>query len=91
MLYAWDFGLKCLCHCEDASLVDGGVVNEGCSSTLAGPESGKVVLHPLIVLVMGGVVGHDAVDRGVLQARDDRKSVPRARIPRSREERYSAK
>lgn len=36
MLYASDFGLKCLCHCEDASLVDGGVVNEGYYSTLTG-------------------------------------------------------
>jgi len=36
MLYANDFGLKCLCHCEDASLVDGGVVNEGYYSTLTG-------------------------------------------------------
>ena len=36
MLYAVDFGLKCLCHCEDASLVDGGVVNEGYYSTLTG-------------------------------------------------------
>lgn len=36
MEYAHDFGLKCLCHCEDANLVDGGVVNEGYNSTLAG-------------------------------------------------------
>ncbi len=36
MLYASDFGLKCLCHCEDKSLVDGGVVNEGYYSTLTG-------------------------------------------------------
>lgn len=36
MLYAADFGLKCLCHCEDKSLVDGGVVNEGYYSTLTG-------------------------------------------------------
>ncbi|MDE6059700.1 MAG: dihydroorotase [Clostridia bacterium] len=34
--YAADFGLKCLCHCEDESLVDGGVVNEGYSSTFTG-------------------------------------------------------
>ena len=33
MQYASDFGLKCLCHCEDSSLVDGGVVNEGYYST----------------------------------------------------------
>lgn len=34
--YASDFGLLCLSHCEDRSLVDGGVVNEGLNSTLAG-------------------------------------------------------
>lgn len=36
MEYANDFGLKCLCHCEDADLVDGGVVNEGYNSTVTG-------------------------------------------------------
>ena len=36
MEYASDFNLKCLCHCEDKSLVDGGVVNEGYNSTLCG-------------------------------------------------------
>lgn len=36
MEYASDFGLKCLCHCEDINLVDGGVVNEGYNSTLTG-------------------------------------------------------
>lgn len=36
MEYADDFGLKCLCHCEDANLADGGVVNEGRNSTLSG-------------------------------------------------------
>ncbi len=36
MLYANDFGLKCLCHCEDPSLVDGGVVHEGYYSTRTG-------------------------------------------------------
>ena len=36
MQYAKGFGLKCLCHCEDKSLVDGGVVNEGLSATVAG-------------------------------------------------------
>ena len=36
MEYANDFGLKCLCHCEDKDLVDGGVVNEGYNSTLTG-------------------------------------------------------
>ena len=36
MEYAPDFGLICLSHCEDKDLVDGGVVNEGYNSTLAG-------------------------------------------------------
>ncbi len=36
MQYAKGFGMKCLCHCEDKSLVDGGVVNEGLSATIAG-------------------------------------------------------
>ena len=36
MEYANDFDLKCLCHCEDKNLVDGGVVNEGLNSTLTG-------------------------------------------------------
>ncbi len=36
MEYASNFGLTCLCHCEDKELVDGGVVNEGYSSTLTG-------------------------------------------------------
>ena len=36
MEYANGFNLKCLCHCEDANLVDGGVVNEGYNSTLTG-------------------------------------------------------
>ncbi len=36
MEYASGFNLKCLCHCEDKELVDGGVVNEGVSSTIAG-------------------------------------------------------
>ena len=36
MEYASGFGLKCLCHCEDINLVDGGVVNEGVNSTLTG-------------------------------------------------------
>ncbi len=49
MLYAWDFGLKCLCHCEDASLVDGGVVNEGCSSTLAGLKGSIRAAEDIII------------------------------------------
>ncbi len=36
MEYAKGFDMKCLCHCEDKDLVDGGVCNEGLSSTIAG-------------------------------------------------------
>ena len=36
MEYASGFNMKCLCHCDDKDLVDGGVVNEGLSSTIAG-------------------------------------------------------
>ena len=36
MEYAKGFDLKCLCHCEDKDLVDGGVVHEGLSATIAG-------------------------------------------------------
>ena len=36
MEYASDFNLKCVCHCEDTRLVDGGVVNEGYNSTVSG-------------------------------------------------------
>ena len=36
MEYAKGFELKCLCHCEDKDLVDGGVVHEGLSATIAG-------------------------------------------------------
>ena len=36
MEYANGFNIKCLCHCEDANLVDVGVVNEGLNSTITG-------------------------------------------------------
>ncbi|MBQ8429698.1 MAG: dihydroorotase [Clostridia bacterium] len=36
MEYASGFDMTCLCHCEDKDLVDGGVCNEGLSSTIAG-------------------------------------------------------
>ncbi|MBQ4268737.1 MAG: dihydroorotase [Clostridia bacterium] len=39
MEYAKGFGVTCLCHCEDKDLVDGGSVNEGLSSTIAGIKS----------------------------------------------------
>jgi dihydroorotase len=36
MEYAKGFNMLCLCHCEDKDLVDGGVVHEGLSATIAG-------------------------------------------------------
>lgn len=49
MLYAADFGLKCLCHCEDSSLVDGGVVNEGYYSTLTGLKGSIRAAEDIII------------------------------------------
>lgn len=49
MQYASDFGLKCLCHCEDQSLVDGGVVNEGYYSTLTGLKGSIRAAEDIII------------------------------------------
>ena len=49
MQYASDFGLKCLCHCEDKGLVDGGVVNEGYSSTLTGLKGSIRAAEDIII------------------------------------------
>lgn len=49
MLYAADFGLKCLCHCEDAALVDGGVMNEGFHSALAGLKGSIRAAEDIII------------------------------------------
>ena len=49
MKYAADFGLNCLCHCEDKSLVDGGVVNEGYYSTLTGLKGSIRAAEDIII------------------------------------------
>lgn len=49
MEYANDFGLKCLCHCEDAELVDGGVVNEGYNSTLSGLKGSLRAVEDIMI------------------------------------------
>ncbi len=49
MRYASDFGLVCLCHCEDAGLVDGGVVHEGYYSTLTGLKGSIRAAEDIII------------------------------------------
>ena len=49
MEYANDFNLKCLCHCEDKELVDGGVVNEGLNSTLTGLKGSLRAAEDIII------------------------------------------
>ncbi|MGN0814622.1 MAG: dihydroorotase [Candidatus Coproplasma sp.] len=49
MEYASDFNLKCLCHCEDANLVDGGVVNEGYNSTLCGLKGSLRAVEDIMI------------------------------------------
>ncbi len=49
MQYASDFGLVCLCHCEDKGLVDGGVVNEGFRSTLTGLKGSIRAAEDIII------------------------------------------
>jgi dihydroorotase len=49
MQYAADFGLICLCHCEDRSLVDGGVVHEGYYSTLTGLKGSLRAAEDIVI------------------------------------------
>lgn len=49
MQYAADFDLVCLCHCEDKSLVEGGVVNEGKNATLAGLKGSLRAAEDIII------------------------------------------
>ncbi len=49
MQYASDFGLICLCHCEDHALVDGGVVNEGYHSTLTGLKGSLRAAEDIVI------------------------------------------
>ena len=49
MEYASGFDIKCLCHCEDADLVDGGVVNEGLNSTIAGLKGIQRAAEDIII------------------------------------------
>ena len=49
MEYASGFDIKCLCHCEDAELVDGGVVHEGFNSTVAGLKGIQRAAEDIII------------------------------------------
>lgn len=49
MEYASGFDLKCLCHCEDINLVDGGVVNEGKNSTYAGLKASPRAAEDIMI------------------------------------------
>ena len=49
MEYASGFNLKCLCHCEDINLVNGGVVNEGKNSTLTGLKSSPRAAEDIMI------------------------------------------
>lgn len=49
MEYANGFGLKCLCHCEDENLVDGGVVNEGYNSTVTGLKGSSRAAEDIMI------------------------------------------
>ena len=49
MEYASGFDIKCLCHCEDKELVDGGVVNEGLSSTIAGLKGSPRAAEDIVI------------------------------------------
>ncbi|MCD8373263.1 MAG: dihydroorotase [Clostridia bacterium] len=49
MQYANDFGIKCLAHCEDAKLVDGGLVNEGKNSALTGLKGSVRAVEDIMI------------------------------------------
>ena len=49
MEYASGFDMKCLCHCEDKELVDGGVVNEGLNSTIAGLKGSPRAAEDIVI------------------------------------------
>ena len=49
MEYASGFNMRCLCHCEDKELADGGVVNEGYNSTLAGLKGSPRAAEDVVI------------------------------------------
>ena len=83
MEYASGFNIKCLCHCEDKELVDGGVVNEGLSSTIAGlkgiPRAAEdiVIARDIALAESLGVpvhICHVSTHSGVRLIRDAKKA-----------------
>jgi len=83
MEYASGFNIKCLCHCEDIDLVDGGVVNEGFNSTLAGLKGIQRAAEDIIIareialaesLGVPAHICHVSTHSGVRLIRDAKKA-----------------
>ena len=83
MEYAKGFDIKCLCHCEDKDLVDGGVVNEGLSATIAGlkgiPRAAEDVIIAREISLAEGLdtavhICHVSTYSGVRLIRDAKKA-----------------
>lgn len=83
MEYASGFNMKCLCHCEDKELADGGVVNEGLSSTITGlkgiPRAAEdiVIARDIALAESLGVpvhICHVSTHSGVRLIRDAKKA-----------------
>ena len=83
MEYAKGFDIKCLCHCEDKDLVDGGVVNEGLSATIAGlkgiPRAAEDVIIAREIALAEGLdtavhICHVSTYSGVRMIRDAKKA-----------------
>lgn len=83
MEYASGFDIKCLCHCEDAELADGGSVNEGYNSTLTGikgiPSSAEDVMIARNILIAQSLgvpvhICHVSTASGVMLIRDAKKN-----------------
>lgn len=83
MEYASGFNITCLCHCEDKTLVDGGVCNEGLSSTIAGlkgiPRSAEDIMIARDIALAESLdvpvhICHVSTHSGVRLIRDAKKA-----------------
>ncbi len=83
MEYAKGFDMICLCHCEDKDLVDGGVVHEGLSSTIAGlkgiPRAAEDVIIAREISLAEGLncpvhICHVSTYSGVRMIRDAKRA-----------------